>query len=463
MHRIWYNKAMNFAQLEKYSENNRIEAKRATGGFPQSVWETYSAFANTLGGIILLGVKEGKDYSLHAVDLPDAEGLANEFWRLVNEKRTVSANILSREQVAVEEVDGKKIVVVTVPRASRREKPIYVGLSPLDGSYRRSGEGDYKCTPDEVQEMLKESRMQTPDMQLLAGLGVDALCKRSRRSYRKRVEAARPQHAWEEKTEEEFFALVGALGRDSEGSYRPTAAGVLALGKSSVIRRLFPTLTLEYWEEGQVLFTGKNLFDFYLSAGKRLTEGYPTAIKKALLEGLANSLINAAYCGEAAPVGKGGERAAGKIIAARKEEEIFLSNPGGFSIDIQRAKRGGVAEPRNEGVMRLFHLMGVGGGAGRGIPQIYEAWRAEGWASPAFIEGVSPARITLLLPLGQKGWEGKLTDEGLLRELAIGYLTDHATATKEELSALLGDCKVVERLVEENIVVQTDGNYKLKR
>ena len=71
---------IDFSKLEQYRENNRIEAKKALGGLPKSIWETYSAFANTYGGIILLGVEERADKSLHPVDLPDPDRLIREFW-----------------------------------------------------------------------------------------------------------------------------------------------------------------------------------------------------------------------------------------------------------------------------------------------------------------------------------------------------------------------------------------------
>ena len=68
---------IDLSNIEKYRENNRIEAKKALGGLPQSIWETYSSFANTLGGILLLGVEEQKDKSLHPIRLPDPERLAD--------------------------------------------------------------------------------------------------------------------------------------------------------------------------------------------------------------------------------------------------------------------------------------------------------------------------------------------------------------------------------------------------
>lgn len=128
---------LDFSRLEQYRENNRIEAKKALGGLPKSIWETYSAFANTLGGVILLGVIETADKTFDSVDLPDPDGLIREFWHIINDPMKVSVNILAEKDVYVEEVGGDHIVVIKVPRADRAYKPVYVD-NDTRNTYRRS-------------------------------------------------------------------------------------------------------------------------------------------------------------------------------------------------------------------------------------------------------------------------------------------------------------------------------------
>lgn len=137
--------------LQQYREDNRIEAKQALGGLPESLWETYSAFANADGGVILLGVEELEDKTLHALDLLDPQWLIEDFWAIVNDPAQVSENILTPEDVQVHEVDGKHIIAITVPRS---ERLIYIGGDPWRGSYRRCGEGDRRIPREEIAARL---------------------------------------------------------------------------------------------------------------------------------------------------------------------------------------------------------------------------------------------------------------------------------------------------------------------
>jgi len=155
---------IDLAHLEKYRENNRLEAKKALGGLPKSIWETYSAFANTLGGIILLGVEEYPDKSLHPIDLPHAEALIEEFWEIINNPQKVSRNILTEEDVTVRNVRGCRIIVITIPKAKPEERPIFIEGNMMTGSYKRCGEGDFRLTEEEIEQMRKaaEKKKVTP-------------------------------------------------------------------------------------------------------------------------------------------------------------------------------------------------------------------------------------------------------------------------------------------------------------
>ena len=142
-------RTIDFNDLGSYRENEWIEAKSAVGGLPESIWETYSAFANTRGGYILMGVQEHKDKSLYAVKLPDPEGLVEEFWIQARDPQNISANILLHDNVYFQMVGEFRIVVVKVPRAEWPFRPLYTA-GDTHNVYVRVGESDVMVDPAEI-------------------------------------------------------------------------------------------------------------------------------------------------------------------------------------------------------------------------------------------------------------------------------------------------------------------------
>ena len=456
--------------LEQYRENNRIEAKRALGGLPHSIWETYSSFANTLGGIILLGVVEHKDKTLHTVNLPDPEELVSEFWEIVRNPKLTSVNILSANDVRIEEVNGDRIIVITVPRAERFYKPVYVDGNPVN-TYRRSGEGDYRCTQEEYQAMVRDAAYATQDMQKLEQYNVIVLDFESVRKYRERVHESHPNHVCEALDDEDFLFKIGAVNIGEQGKRHPTAAGLLMFGTSEIIRQNYPNYSLDYREADYQLVSvsgdwSGNVFDFYEAVYGRLKPALPdNPVRMAAREALANCLVNADYYGE------------GGVVIIRREDRIVLSNPGDFRIEVAAAKSGGFSDPRNGLLMKMFNLIDIGDSAGSGIPNIFYTWKQHGWSEPTIKQTVHPNRIEFLLPLIKRGdkvtrikQEGKRAEmkSALKRAMIIDYLTDHAEGSFEELTSLLGvkpsnTKKLLDDLIEEGIVAITEnGMYLLK-
>lgn len=80
-------------------ESDDLEFKSAAGGFPGSFWDTYSAFANSEGGVIVLGVieRKGKFYIDNLSD-EQIEKYTKDFWNNVNNRTTVSCNLLKNRR-----------------------------------------------------------------------------------------------------------------------------------------------------------------------------------------------------------------------------------------------------------------------------------------------------------------------------------------------------------------------------
>ena len=479
--------------LEQYRENNRIEAKKALGGLPRSIWETYSAFANTLGGIILLGVEEHPDKSLHPVNLPDPERLVKEFWDTVNNTNKVNVNILSDRHVRIEDVGGNRIIVIEIPRAMRYYKPIYVDGNPVSGTYRRSGEGDYHCTEEELRAMYRDADVKTQDMLVLDGMDFSVFCAESIRAYRMRMKLSRPNHVWETLDDKEFLLRLGAMGIGRDGKVHPTAAGLLMFGYEYEILREYPQYFLDYreeyddahrWTDRLISSSGDwsgNVFDFYFRVYNKLQldlkvpfemEGGfrvdDTPVHQAIREALANCLINADYYGRRG------------VVIVKKRDVITLSNPGDFRVELAEAKSGGLSDPRNAVMMKMFNLIDIGERAGSGIPSILFVWKQQGWAEPTIMQTLNPNRVQLTLPLSpitdkksaiKIGDNGKSAIKTSKMQLIIAFLTDNPSAKSAEIAEFV-DLKpsrvrdYLAELVAEGIVVAEGGNrnrtYRLK-
>ena len=485
---------IDFTKIEQYREDNRIEAKKALGGLPRSIWETYSAFANTHGGIILLGVEELPDKSLRTVNLPDPDRLIKEFWDIVNNPNKTSVNILSSKDVFVQEVDGDHIVVINVPRAERSYKPVYVDGNPLC-TYRRNGEGDYRCTKEEYQAMVRDASVKTQDMLVLNEMDMGVFNTESIRSYRQRMRLSRPGHVWEALEDEDFLLKLGAIGIGTDGKKHPTSAGLLMFGNEYDIVREFNAYFLDYqeqydadtrWTDRIISSSGDwsgNVYDFYfrvynkliqdikvpfkMDAGARVDD---TSVHQALREALANCLVNADYYGRQG------------LVIIKKRHAITMANPGSFRIEIDAAKSGGVSDPRNGTMLKMFNLIDIGERAGSGIPNIYSVWNKQKWEVPVIEEMFDPERTMLSLSLqnrksSDKKAAIKSSDKFRKTKIAaqkaaiIEYLTNHESAKCADIATLIGvkDARareVLSKLIADNIVVAEGGNrnrtYKLK-
>ncbi len=398
-------------------EDKDWEFKSAKGGLPGSMWETYSAMANTDGGVIVLGVKELDNGSCDIHGLDDPAKMLKNFWSTVNDRGKVSANLLANDDVQIVSVDGKPVLLVQVPRANRRQRPIFVGQNPLEGTYRRFNDGDYKCNDGEARRMLADQLDDALDGQVAEHFGLDDLDPESVRQYRQIFSARSPTHPWITSPDAQFLEQIGAWRKDrASGREGITFAGLLMFGKDRAIvdPAAVPEFNLDYRErlssDPSVRWTDRiwpdgtwtaNLFQFYQRVVHRLTADLKipfqlqpgmvrkddTLVHEAIRESFVNTIIHADFRGQ------------GGIIVEKYRDRFEFSNPGTLLLSVEQILKGGVSECRNRLLQTMFSLLGYGEKAGSGFDKIRQGWASQNWRLPIIEETLRPDRVRLVLPM----------------------------------------------------------------
>jgi len=183
-------------RFDKYRECNRLEVKKANKGLPVSLWDTYSSFANCNGGMIILGVKELEDGSWRTTHLQDESRLIKDFWDTINNRNKVNVNLLTEKNIETYNVNGDVIIVISVPKASREFKPIYINDNLFGGTFRRDHEGDYHCSEAEVRGMLRDQAERSVDNKVLDNMDIGVLYSGTIKSFRTRHRAVKESHVW---------------------------------------------------------------------------------------------------------------------------------------------------------------------------------------------------------------------------------------------------------------------------
>ncbi len=403
-------------KFNEYREDNRLEVKKASENIPISLWDTYSAFANCYGGIIVLGVKERPDGSWYTTGLKNPAKQQKQFWDTVNNTTKVSINLLTEKDVELYEIDGDVIMVIRVPMAKREQKPVYINNDLMGGTFRRDGEGDYHCTSAQIKAMLRDQTEDTMDMILLEDVPLEELNQETIRGYRNRHRTLKEGHPFGQLENAEYLRSIGAAALSrKDGKLHPTAAGMLMFGDEYNIVRHFPEYFLDYremldptirWTDRLQSSSGEwsgNLCDFYfrvynkiikdvkvpfrMEGGDRIDD---TPVHKALREALANCLVNADYYGTCG------------VVIRKESDKLILENPGYIRTGKKQMRLGGISDPRNKALMKMFNLINIGERAGSGVPNIFQVWEKEGWTEPVIAERFNPDRTSLELCFAKK-------------------------------------------------------------
>ena len=385
------------------ADTTHVEIKACEVGFPKGIWETLSAFANTSGGIIILGVSETED-GVKITGLKNPSQFQSELASVCDQMSPVL-----RPLIEVLKIEGKSVLVSEVPEISYKEKPcFYKGSGMMSGSFVRVADGDRRLTQYEVQGFLDGRGQPFYDIEPVKESSIKDLDKELVRSFFEQVKSGQSKaHDW---TKEKILRTYRIL-TDCEGTECLTLGSLLCLGEYP--QKFLPGIVIHILAypaktAGELGDQGERLLDNVKIEGP-LIRAIPEALnaikknlqKRTYVSGffrqdileypeifLREALINAAGHRDYSPLARGSAVQV-KIFPDR----IEITNPGGLFGPVTEERLGeqGLQASRNSHLMKLLEDVPVPHekrmlceNRGTGIPTMIAALLKSGMEPPQF-------------------------------------------------------------------------------
>lgn len=375
-------------------ESLDLEFKLAQGNLPNALWETVSAFANTNGGWIVLGVDDSTNPP-RFIGVPRAHERLQDFFNLLHNRNKISYRACAPGDASIEVLGERELIVIRVPAAPRRERPVHIGSNPFQGTFIRAHTGDYRCDERDVNRMIREKSGVGSDSVVLDYYGLEALDQGAVRAYRQRFQNANPDSPFNAYDDPSFLRAIDAL-KDDPATKRSgvTVAGLLMLGSSQAIRHWRDRHLIEFrlvsesdsWDyrwDDRIVCEG-NLLETFQIIYPRLTSALPVPfqldgpyrraegpIHVAVREALVNLLVHEDYT----------ETQSSLIV--RSARGFFFRNPGTSRVPEADLGISHESDPRNPILVRMMRQIGLADEAGSGMAKIFGAWRESGFVPPS--------------------------------------------------------------------------------
>lgn len=408
------------------AENGRVEVKAAAGGFPKSVLETVSAFANGDGGTILLGLTDPAE-GLQPVEGFNAQAVHDASVEVIRSKITPRPPV----DIQIEAADEQhRIVRIDVLPGDPTQKPYYIEANGMyNGSYQRVGEADIRLTKYEIDRLLENRSQPRYDEELVSEASFKDLSPTLVSAYVARLREEQPR-VFAALSDREVLLQARILRIDSEGREVPTLGALLAMG--SYPQAFFPQLIMSVVvlpgeELGEVTEDGRRFLDNHSCTGpipSMLDEAMGVLVrnmrKTSTMEGLNSSgigrveryeypleairelLVNALMHRDYSPGARGSQ-----VQVELYTNRLVVRSPGGIygAVTIRDFGQPGVSSTRNSYLASILTDL-PDPGTGRliaenrasGIPTVLRALKEAGLPAPQFADRLLYVQVTLMQP-----------------------------------------------------------------